>query len=93
MQTEDQIKAQELLREAVDACVLAYAGDKASGIVVSDFVVLAAAQVINESNNVQTGYPIFMSGGGDIPWYRALGLLEVHKANIQNWITSGADNG
>lgn len=90
LRTEEQIRADEALEKAIDDCIKAYG--IGNDHVLSDFVVLCATQQLTDDGVVLTSHPALFKGG-DIPWYRVLGLIEAHKAISVHHLTSGSSNG
>lgn len=91
VRTEDQKKADESLEAAINDCMRVY-GMPDDGEVISDFVVLCATNTLHKDGVVQTNYPILLAGG-DIPWYRILGLLETHLTLAKSNLLERRDNG
>jgi hypothetical protein len=91
IRTEDQRKADELLEQAIAACLSAY-GITEDDELIADFAVIIATNKLYPDGVVQTKYPILMPGA-DIPWYRVLGLIETHRTVCKIRMSSGNDNG
>jgi hypothetical protein len=87
-----QVEADDALTLAMENCIKAYMPEYASAYTLTDFVVLTALQRLDESGIVVTQHPMFMSNG-DIPWYRILGLIEIHSLKARKEISVGNDNG
>lgn len=92
IRNQEQINADEALSLAVENCVKAYMPEHANGYTLSDFLVLTSLQKLTTEGIVVTQYPLFMNGG-DIPWYKVLGLIEMHTLMAKREITVGRDNG
>jgi hypothetical protein len=92
IKNSEQINADEALTRAVEGCLKAYMPEHASAYTLTDFVVLTSLQQITSEGVVVTRHPMFMSNG-DLPWYRVLGLIDIHKLKAKNEILSGKDNG
>lgn len=88
--TAEQVKADSTLADAVQNALRAY--DIEDGFTLVDFVVLIAAQRLDADGTIYTTHPVLMRDG-DIPWYRIMGLMEIHKKLMDNAIMMGSDNG
>lgn len=89
VRTDDQKTADADLEAAIIGCLRAY-GFEEDGEVLSDFVILCSASRLHNDGVVETTYPILLRDG-DIPWYRILGLIEIHRTLAHR--TLGTDNG
>ena len=91
VRTAVQKQADEELEQAILKCMQAY-GMLEEAEVIADFAVLCASNKIHPDGVVQTNYPTLLPNG-DIPWYRLLGLLEMHKTLAVKMISRDSDNG
>lgn len=87
--TDEQQKADEALNEAIQNSLEAYG---ISDGMVTDFIILMATEKIVEDDIVVTCHPVLMRDG-DLPWYRILGLMEIHRKLAEVSMLSGTDNG
>lgn len=76
-QTDRQKAATIALEAAIVEASAAWAGPDNDGMVIVDWVVVAAEikPDLQDPDGDRTGYSILMTGGG-LPWYKAVGLLQ-----------------
>lgn len=91
-ETQEQIDADLALSNAIEQCLKAYVGENANEYTVTDFVTLAAIQKITDEGVVVTRYPMYVQGG-DMPWYKIHGLIEVHRLQIKASTLDQENNG
>ena len=89
--TEEQIAADNNLTDAITKCLQAYS-DGDYDFVLSDYAILMTASRINDDNEVETSYPTLLRDG-DLPWYKVIGLIEMHRALAKAHMIMGNDNG
>jgi hypothetical protein len=90
VKTEDQLKADAALAEAIQATLTAY--ELNDGFTLVDFVVLTATQKLEDDGTIYTSHPVLLRDG-DLPWYKILGLMKIHEKLMEATILSGIDNG
>lgn len=91
IRTPQQVEADDNLLDAITKCLTAYESLE-DGFVLDDFVVLTATTKLNPLGVIQTKHPMCFRGG-DIPWYRVHGLVEMAKIEIALAMAAGTDNG
>lgn len=90
--TQAQIDAEVLLTEAVERMIVAYSGNSSKTPLLDTYVVCTSIQMLADDGTVFTGYPTFVMNG-DIPYYKILGLLDVHREFAMKGLVSGESNG
>jgi hypothetical protein len=91
VKTKEQIDADTRLSDAIQNAFTVY-GISDDGFTLIDFVILTATQKLEDDGTIYTGHPVLMRDG-DLPWYRILGLIEIHKKLMEASIICGSDNG
>lgn len=92
MKTPEQLAADRLLSEAIEACIDAYIGEEAKEYTLTDFITLAAVQKISDNGVIITRYPMYVRDG-DIPWYKIQGLMKVHQLQVDEGTKDQGSNG
>lgn len=90
VRTPEQLSADKNLTEAIERCLDAY--EIHDSFTVTDYAILLATQKLTDEGVVITSHPILFMDG-DMPWYRAIGLIETHRSIVKTQITAGGDNG
>lgn len=88
--TEEQKAADAGLDEAIKRALLAYEADPEYLLI--DYIVLTAETRFDDKGQQYTAYTRLYRDG-DMPWYRILGLLDMHRTLAHSLCTSGDDNG
>lgn len=88
--TDEQKRADEQLTAAILAVRNAYHGD--DEYLLTDYIVLTAETRFDEHGDQYTAYSRLYRDG-DMPWYRILGLLDVHRQLCHAASVAGDDNG
>lgn len=88
--TDEQKAADEALTAAILKCREAYGAD--NQYLLTDYMVLTAETRFDEDGDQITAYTRIYREG-DMPWYRILGLIDVHRQLVHHHFTSDDENG
>lgn len=87
--TEEQIKADENLTEAIDQCIRAYGYEE--DFILTDYMVIAAQVKLDEDGDTVTAYS-YLYRDSDLPYHKILGLMEVARRRAAYHMMQGEDD-
>jgi len=89
--TDAQVKADEALTAAIQNALEAY-GVVDPGEMLQEYVILSVSQRITDDGVVLTNHPVLFTDG-DLPWYKIIGIIEIHRKLADRLMLDGNDNG
>jgi len=87
--TDEQIKADEELTNAIEKCIRAYGYEEA--FILTDYMVIAAQTKLDEDGDSVNAYT-YLYRDSDMPYHKILGLMEVARRRAAYHMMRGEDD-